>query len=103
METDYSKLKRSQYPMPEFIKQVLEQHDLMKIYKERPAYQQNDYIGWIVRAKRQETIDKRLAQMLQELKVGGIYMNMKHSASKQKINAIKGSMGSDSLLSQIIE
>jgi uncharacterized protein YdeI (YjbR/CyaY-like superfamily) len=83
METDYSNLKRSQYPMPEFIKQALEKHDLMKLYKERPAYQQNDYIGWISRAKRQETIDKRLAQMLQELKIGGVYMNMKHSASKK--------------------
>ena len=83
METDYSNLKRSQYPMPEFIKQALEKHDLMKFYKERPAYQQNDYIGWIGRAKRQETIDKRLAQMLQELKIGGVYMNMKHSVSKK--------------------
>jgi uncharacterized protein YdeI (YjbR/CyaY-like superfamily) len=83
METDYSKLKRSQYPMPEFIKQALEKHDLMKLYKARTAYLQNDYIGWIGPAKRQETIDKRLAQMLQELKVGGVYMNMKHSASEK--------------------
>lgn len=83
METDYSNLKRSQFPMPEFIKQALEKHDLMKLYKERPAYQQNDYIGWISRAKRQETVDKRLAQMLQELKIGGVYMNMKHSVSKK--------------------
>lgn len=83
MESDDSNLKRSQYPMPEFIKHALEKHDLMKLYKERPAYQQNDYIGWIGRAKRQETIDKRLAQMLQELKIGGVYMNMNHSASKK--------------------
>lgn len=83
MPTDYSNLKRSQYPMPEFIQEALEKHDLLKLYKQRPAYQQNDYIGWISRAKRQATIDKRLAQMLKELKVGGVYMNMKHSASEK--------------------
>lgn len=73
--------------MPEFIEQALEKHDLMNLYKERPAYQQNDYIGWICRAKRQETIDKRLAQMISELKIGGVYMKMKHSASR-KIKSI---------------
>jgi len=69
--------------MPEFVKQAIEEHGLMKFYKNRPAYQQNDYIGWISRAKRQKTIDKRLTQMLHELKIGGIYMNMKHSASNK--------------------
>jgi len=56
----------------------------MGVYKDRPAYQQNDYIGWISRAKRQETKDKRLSQMLDELEAGGIYMNMKHTASAKK-------------------
>jgi hypothetical protein len=41
-----------------------------------PPYQQNDYIGWITRAKRQETKEKRLAQMLVELERGDKYMNM---------------------------
>ena len=53
----------------------------MEAYQKRPAYQQNDYIGWINRAKRQETKEKRLRQMLEELEAGGIYMKMKHPAS----------------------
>ena len=39
-------------------------------------YQQNDYIGWITRAKRPETRQKRLDQMLAELQTGGVYMRM---------------------------
>jgi uncharacterized protein YdeI (YjbR/CyaY-like superfamily) len=49
----------------------------MPAYRERPEYQQNDYLGWIARAKREETKDKRLAQMLDELEKGGVYMGMK--------------------------
>jgi len=70
--------------MPDFIKQALEDRGLMGAYGERPAYQQNDYIGWIVRAKRPETRDKRLQQMLDELAKGGVYMKMKHQASVRK-------------------
>lgn len=69
--------------MPDFVKRALEERGLMKAYKERPAYQQNDYIGWIDRAKRQETKEKRLRQMLEELEAGGVYMNMKHPASRK--------------------
>ena len=70
--------------MLNFIKQALEDQGLTQEYTERPAYQQNDYIGWIDRAKRQETKEKRLRQMLIELEIGGVYMNMKHPASKKK-------------------
>jgi hypothetical protein len=52
-------------------------------YEERPAYQQNDYIGWITRAKRQATREKRLHQMLDELEIGGVYMNMEHPPSRK--------------------
>jgi uncharacterized protein YdeI (YjbR/CyaY-like superfamily) len=69
--------------MPEFVKHALEQGSLMAAYKERPAYQQNDYLWWINDAKRQETKEKRLRQMLHELEAGGVYMNMKHRASRQ--------------------
>jgi len=86
MSTDYTNLKRSRHPMPDFVKQALAERDLLAAYKERPAYQQNDYIGWITRAKRPETKEKRLQQMLDELEVGGIYMRMKHAASVEKLN-----------------
>jgi len=67
--------------MPPDVKNALVSNDLLNDYKARPAYQQNDYIGWITRAKLPATRTKRLEQMLKELKVGGVYMKMKHSAS----------------------
>ena len=54
--------------MTDFIKQAFDEAKLMEAYKARPAYQQNDYIGWITRAKRSETVVKRLNQMLDELR-----------------------------------
>lgn len=81
MGRDFSKLKRPRYPIPDFVKQALDESGLMEAYHKRPAYQQNDYVGWINRAKRQETKEKRLRQMLEELGTGGVYMKMKHPAS----------------------
>ncbi|WP_437509787.1 YdeI/OmpD-associated family protein [Sorangium sp. So ce1099] len=84
MSDDFSGLKRPRYPMPDFVKTALDERGLMDAYKQRPAYQQNDYIGWIMRAKRQETKEGRLLQMLDELESGGVYMNMEHAASAKK-------------------
>ncbi|MBT8138154.1 MAG: YdeI/OmpD-associated family protein [Gammaproteobacteria bacterium] len=81
MGADFTKLKRKRHPMPGFVKQALEKGDLMKLYKERPAYQQNDYIGWISQAKMESTKQNRLDQMLSELRRGGVYMKMVHPAS----------------------
>lgn len=69
-------LKRQRYPMPDFILAALEEEGLLERYNARPDYQQNDYIGWITRAKRQETVEKRLGQMLEELRGGERYMGM---------------------------
>ena len=52
----------------------------MDEYLARPEYQQNDYIGWITRAKKEETRIKRLNQMLDELADGTAYMNMPYNA-----------------------
>ena len=62
--------------MPDFVREALESRGLMERYYERPPYQQNDYIGWITRAKRPETQRKRLDQMLDELEKGDVYMKM---------------------------
>ncbi len=62
--------------MPDFIRDALEEYELTEDYYARPDYQQNDYIGWITRAKREETREKRLAQMLVELEKGDVYMKM---------------------------
>jgi uncharacterized protein YdeI (YjbR/CyaY-like superfamily) len=63
--------------MPDFIRDALNERGLMDAYHSRPAYQQNDYIGWVNRAKLKATKQKRLDQMLAELKAGKLYMNMK--------------------------
>jgi uncharacterized protein YdeI (YjbR/CyaY-like superfamily) len=84
MNTDYANLKRPKHPMPEFVREALEKRGLMADYLARPAYQQNDYIGWINRAKRQATREKRLNQMLEELQLGGVYMNMEHPPSRKE-------------------
>lgn len=72
----FSNLKRPRYPMPDFVKEALEDRGLIEAYRDRPAYQQNDYIGWITRAKRPATVEKRLNQMLDELARGDVYMKM---------------------------
>ena len=74
-------LTRPRHKMPDYIREALRERALMDAYHERPDYQQNDYIAWITRAKREETRHKRLNQMLEELKGGKLYMNMKWGKS----------------------
>jgi uncharacterized protein YdhG (YjbR/CyaY superfamily) len=71
---------REQYPMPDFIATALDQSNLWERYRARPPYQQNDYIGWITGGKREETRQKRLTQMLEELQSGNAYMGMAYNA-----------------------
>lgn len=68
---------RPRYEMPAFFRNALNERGLMDAYRARPPYQQNDYIGWIMRAKLETTRQKRLNQMLDELEKGGVYMKMK--------------------------
>jgi uncharacterized protein YdeI (YjbR/CyaY-like superfamily) len=75
-ETDVSSLSRPIHPIPEFVLKALTERGLLAAYQQRPPYQQNDYIGWINRAKRMETKQRRLAQMLDELERGDLYMRM---------------------------
>ena len=72
-------LTRTRHKMPDYIRSALTERKLMDAYHERHDYQQNDYIGslCVTRAKREETKEKRLAQMLDELEGGKLYMNMK--------------------------
>jgi len=69
-------LKRKLNPMPTPIRQALETRQLLAAYQARPAFQRNDYLGWIARARREETREKRLQQMLDELARGDCYMRM---------------------------
>ncbi|GKY88894.1 YdeI/OmpD-associated family protein [Sinisalibacter aestuarii] len=69
-------LRRALNPMPDDIAARLAETGLRAAYEARPPYQRNDYLGWIARAKRSETREKRLNQMLDELAGGRRYMNM---------------------------
>ena len=62
--------------MPDDVRQALLERGLLAAYQARPPYQQNDYVGWIARARREETRQRRLAQMLDELERGDEYMGM---------------------------
>lgn len=74
------RLRRPRYPVPDNVEAALREAGLVDAYYARPDYQQNDYIGWVTRAKRPETQAKRLKQMLEELASGTKYMNMAYRA-----------------------
>ena len=76
-------LKRALNPMPEDIAARLDAAGLRAAYDARPPYQRNDYLGWIANAKRPETREKRIRQMLDELRQGGVYMGMDHPPSRR--------------------
>ena len=69
-------LIRDLNPMPDWIRSELVSRGVLEAYEARPAYQRNDYLGWITKAKLEATRRKRLDQMLDELKRGGVYMRM---------------------------
>nr|WP_278309138.1 YdeI/OmpD-associated family protein [Marasmitruncus massiliensis] len=73
---------RPRYPIPDDVAKALQREGLTGQYEARPPYQRNDYIGWITQAKRTQTREKRIRQMLDELRSGDIYMGMAYSAKK---------------------
>ena len=74
-------LRRDLNPMPDDVRQALEARGLVNAYEGRPPFQRNDYLGWITRARKPETRQKRLAQMLDELEDGDINMKMRWNAA----------------------
>jgi uncharacterized protein YdeI (YjbR/CyaY-like superfamily) len=76
-------LKRALQPMPADIGRLLKERRLERAYKVRPAYQRNDYLGWIARARRPDTRRKRIDQMLDELERGDAYMKMEYNGPRQ--------------------
>lgn len=75
---------RERHPMPDDIRAALERAGVMADYEARPAYQRNDYLGWIGRAAKDETRHKRIDQMIEELRTGGVYMGMAHKPSAKR-------------------
>ncbi|UJW86722.1 YdeI/OmpD-associated family protein [Devosia sp. SL43] len=68
---------RPREDMPDFVREALEERGLRAQYDARPPYQRNDYLLWINKVKRDDTKLMHLAQMLDELEAGGVYMGMK--------------------------
>lgn len=60
--------------MPGFVRSALAARNLTDAFQARPEYQQKDYLIWIHGAKLQDAKKKRLAQMLDELEKGGVFM-----------------------------
>ena len=75
--------RRRPQAMPKGVLDALEARGVLADYEARPFYQRNDYLAWIARAKRPETRERRLAQMLDELEEGGVYMKMPHAPSRK--------------------
>jgi len=73
--------------MPDAVEQALTEHGLLDAYEARPPYQRNDYLGWINRAKRLETKQRRLDQMLSELERGDVYMKMDWRPGRVDVDA----------------
>ncbi len=71
-----SRLTRPTEPMSTAVECALIESGLIEAYRARPDYQRNDYLGWISRAKRPVTKERRLQQMLAELERGDVYMKM---------------------------
>ncbi len=70
---------RPRFPLPDFVAAALEQEGLWEQYRARPPYQQNDYVAWISRGQREVTRQKRLGQMLAELRAGQGYMGQAYT------------------------
>lgn len=70
-------------PMPPDVRHRMIETGVLDEYERRPYYQRNDYLGWIGQAKREDTRERRIAQMLEELSVGGVYMGMVHAPSRR--------------------
>jgi uncharacterized protein YdeI (YjbR/CyaY-like superfamily) len=76
-------LSRDRHPMPDDVAAVLDESGARADYDARPAYQRNDNLGWIERAKTSATRSRRVGEMFGELRVGGVYMGMQHWPSRK--------------------
>jgi uncharacterized protein YdeI (YjbR/CyaY-like superfamily) len=81
-DIDTHRMTREIHEMTDEIRAALVKRQLIAVYRSRPPYQQNDYVGWITRAKLPATRAKRLSQMLDELEAGGVYMHMSWSEDR---------------------
>jgi hypothetical protein len=60
-------------PMPGNVRGALAKRNLMDAYRDRPQYQQDDYLKWIAQAFGPQAKQQRLDQMLDELEKGNVF------------------------------
>ena len=70
--------------MPPPVRQALVKVGLTARCREHPADQHNDYLSWIGQAKRPETKQKRLAEMLDDLRCGDRYRGMLYNSGRKR-------------------
>ena len=58
-------------PMPGNVRGALAKRNLTDAFRDRPTYQQNDYLKWIASANGVAAKQQRLDQLLDELQDGG--------------------------------
>lgn len=68
--------------MPEEVRTILVQTGLMEAYRLRPPYQRNAYLGLIAHGKRPEARQRRLHQMVEDLRTGDRHMKMAYGARR---------------------
>jgi hypothetical protein len=59
--------------MPGNVRTALVKRELIDAYRDRPEYQQHDYLRWIAAAAGPTAKQQRLDQMLDELAKGNVY------------------------------
>lgn len=61
-------------PMPGFVRSALAARGLEAAYRDRPKYQQSEYLTWIEAGKLNDEKRKRMGQMLDELAAGNVFL-----------------------------
>ena len=59
--------------MPGNVRTALAKRNLLDAFRDRPDYQQNEYLKWIATASGPAMKQERLDQMLGELEKGGVF------------------------------
>ena len=83
MDTPFAR-GRGPRPMPGFVKSALAKHKLLDAFRARPEYQRNDYLVWLEQAKLPPQREQRLAQLVDELAKGDVYMGQPWSPPPKK-------------------
>jgi hypothetical protein len=63
--------------IPKYIKDMLKKEELLEKYNAQIYTYRKGYVQWIEEAKQEETKQKRITKMIEEVREGNVYMGMK--------------------------